>query len=113
MGDINALTRHDYTDEYFKAMILEKRENFQWKKLRFDLAKLITNEWDYQDAFKLINPKLKDKQVATCRFGTRVDYIYVHPRVNDQWTLTKCQIIDTKRATDHHAVLAEFVQKSK
>ncbi len=27
-------------------------------------------------AFKRINPQWKDKQVATCRFARRIDYIY-------------------------------------
>ncbi len=33
-------------------------------------------------------------------------------RVNDQWTLTNCQVIDTKGATDHNGILAEFELKS-
>jgi endonuclease/exonuclease/phosphatase family metal-dependent hydrolase len=108
MGDMNALTREDYSDDYYRKKIVDVRENSGWEKPRFDLKKLITNEWGYQDAFKLINPQLKDEEVATCDYGTRIDYIYLHPHVNDQWTLTKCQIIDTKGATDHHAVFAEF-----
>jgi endonuclease/exonuclease/phosphatase family metal-dependent hydrolase len=113
MGDMNALTREDYSDDYYQNIVAGKREESGWEKPRFDLTKLITDEWGYQDALKLINPQLKDEQVVTCDYGTRIDYIYIHPRVNDQWTLTKCQIIDTKGATDHNAVLAEFVKKSK
>jgi len=113
MGDMNSLTRDDYSDNYYRHTVFGKREKSGWEKPRFDLTKLITDEWDYQDAFKLINPQVKDEQIATCDYGTRIDYIYVHPRLNDQWTLTKCQIIDTKGATDHNAVLAEFTQKSK
>jgi endonuclease/exonuclease/phosphatase family metal-dependent hydrolase len=113
LGDMNALTREDYSDDYYQKKVVDIRENSGWEKPRFDLTKLITNDWGYQDAFKLINPQLKDEQVATSRFETRVDYIYVHPRVNHQWTLTKCQLIDTKGATDHHAVFAEFTLKSK
>jgi hypothetical protein len=113
MGDMNALTRDDYSDEYFNEIVLGKREKSKWEKPYFDLTKLITHEWNYQDAFKQINPKLKDEQVETCSYGTRIYYIYVNPRVNDQWTLTKCSIIDTKGATDHNAVFAEFKQISK
>jgi endonuclease/exonuclease/phosphatase family metal-dependent hydrolase len=113
MGDMNALTREDYTDDYYRHMVVENREKSYWEKPRFDLTQLITHEWNYQDAFKQINPTLKDKQVVTCRFGTRIDYIYIHPRVNDHWILTECSIIDTKGATDHNAVFAEFKQISK
>ncbi len=54
---------------------------------------------------------MKDEQVVTCDYGTRIDYIYVQPRIYDQWKLTKCEIIDTKGATDHNAILAEFEVK--
>jgi len=113
MGDMNALTREDYTDTYYEHTVVRKREKSDWEKPRFDLTNLITNEWGYQDALKLFNPQLKNEQVVTCDYGTRIDYIYVHPRVNDQWSLNKCQIIDTKRATDHNIVFAEFIEKTK
>jgi exonuclease III len=108
MGDMNALTREDYSDHYYRDIVVGKREISGWEKPRFDLTKLITDEWGYQDAFQLINPELKDEQGITCRHGARIDYIYVHPRVNDQWRLSKCEIIDTKGVTDHNAILAEF-----
>ncbi|CAF3425434.1 unnamed protein product [Rotaria sp. Silwood2] len=113
MGDMNALTRDDYSDNYYREQVVGIRENFQWEKPRFDLTKLITGEWNYQDVFKLNNPQVKDEQIATCRYGTRIDYIYVHPRDNDQWFLNECSIIDTKGETDHNAVFAEFKLKSK
>jgi exonuclease III len=113
MGDMNALTRDDYSDNYYREQVAGRRESFQREKPRFDLTKLITDEWNYQDVFKLKNPQVKDEQIATCRYGTRVDYIYVYPRDNDQWFLSKCSIIDTKAETDHNAVFAEFKLKSK
>jgi exonuclease III len=113
MGDMNALTREDYSDHYYRDVIVGKREKNQWEKPRFDLTKLITDEWGYQDAFKLINPELKDEQGITCRYGTRIDYIYVHSRVKDQWRISKCEIINTKGATDHNIIFAEFELISK
>ena len=110
MGDMNALTRDDYSDDYYRDVVAGKREKDGWEKPYFDLTKLITDEWKYQDAFKVINPQLQDDQVTTCRFGTRIDYIYIHPRVNDRWRLTKCEIIDTKGATDHNAIFTEFTE---
>jgi endonuclease/exonuclease/phosphatase family metal-dependent hydrolase len=113
MGDMNALTREDYSDHYYQKNVLETRQASYWEKPRFDLTKLITDEWGYQDAFRSLNPQLKDEQVTTCRFGTRIDYIYVHPRVYDRWKLSKCEIIDTQEATDHNIVFAELELKSK
>lgn len=111
-GDMNALTRQDYSDRYLRENILFKREKSSWERPRFDLTRLITEEWGYEDAFTKINPTLKDEQVVTCDYGTRIDYIYLHPRLNEQWTLSQCQIIDTKGATDHNAIFAEFQIKT-
>ncbi|CAF4772558.1 unnamed protein product, partial [Rotaria sp. Silwood2] len=63
MGDINALTREDYSDDYYQDNIIEIRQKSQWEKPRFDLTNLIRHEWNYEDAFKLINPTLKNKQI--------------------------------------------------
>ncbi|CAF1339177.1 unnamed protein product [Rotaria sordida] len=94
MGDMNALTREDYSDDYYK-------------KPRFDLTQLITHEWNYQDAFKKINPTLKNEQVATCPYGTRIDYIYIHPRINDHWNLNKYQ--NKQDISSFQNVLLDFV----
>ena len=107
-GDMNALTREDYSDQYYRDEIIRKREKSSWERPRFDLTRLITEEWGYEDILTKFNPQLKDEQIVTCDYGTRIDYIYVHPRLNEQWKLIKCQIIDTKGATDHNAVFAEF-----
>jgi exonuclease III len=111
MGDMNALTRDDYSENYFRNIVRQKRIKSRWEKPYYDLVKLLTRECKYEDAFKLINPELKDEEVATCRFGTRVDYIYVHPRVNNQWIIKDCSIIHTQPVTDHNAILAVFEQK--
>ncbi|UJR14438.1 hypothetical protein I4U23_001435 [Adineta vaga] len=113
IGDMNALTREDYSDTYYRDIVVGKRQTAGWEKPRFDLTHLITHQWNYQDAFRTMNSTLKDEQVATCPYGTRIDYIYTHPRMNDYWKLNECSIIDTKGETDHHAVFAEFKQITK
>ncbi|CAF0849712.1 unnamed protein product [Adineta steineri] len=110
IGDMNALTREDYSDNYYQDIVVAKRKKSNWETPHFDLTQLITHEWNYQDAFKTINPTFKDEQIATCAYGTRIDYIYIHPRINNHWNLTSCSIIDTKGATDHNVVFAEFKQ---
>ena len=111
MGDMNALTREDYSDQYYQKKVVETRETFRWEKPRFDLTKLITEEWGYRDAFRSFNSQLKDKEVSTCRYGTRIDYIYIHPRISNRCKLTRCEILDTKAATDHSIVFAELEMK--
>jgi endonuclease/exonuclease/phosphatase family metal-dependent hydrolase len=113
MGDMNALTRSDYSDDYYRKNLVELRKKSYWEKPCFDLTELITNQWNFQDAFKQINPNAKDEQVVTCRFKTRIDYIYLRPRPDDLWILKECSIINTENATDHNAVFAVFEQKNK
>ncbi|CAF0992001.1 unnamed protein product [Rotaria magnacalcarata] len=111
MGDMNALTREDYSDDYYQHRVVDVRKQAAWESPRFELTNLIKNEWNYIDAFRLINPTLKNEKVTTCYYGTRIDYIYFRPKINDLWMLSKCWIIDTKGATDHNAVVAEFKEK--
>jgi endonuclease/exonuclease/phosphatase family metal-dependent hydrolase len=108
IGDMNSLSSDDYSDRYYRATVAGIRERSGWEKPRFELTDLIQKQWNYQDAFKLINPQAKDNQVVTCAYGTRIDYIYLRPRQNNQWRLTNCSIINTQPATDHNAVFAEF-----
>ncbi|CAF3455014.1 unnamed protein product, partial [Rotaria sp. Silwood2] len=100
IGDMNSLTREDYSDNYYQNKIVKVRQNSHWEEPRFDLTNLIKHEWNYQDAFSLMNPSLKNEQVSTCNYATRIDYIYLRPRKDDQWILTDCSIIDTTGATD-------------
>ena len=111
LGDFNALTRDDYSDKYYQNIVEGKRRQSGWELPRFDLTNLLTNEWKYEDVFRIANPELKDEDVVTCEYGTRIDYIYIQRKVLQKWNLTKCEIIDTKGATDHNAVLAEFQLK--
>ena len=111
MGDMNALTKDDYSEEYYQKKVVDVREKSLWEKPRFDLTDLITRQWGYQDAFRLANSELKDEDVVTCAYGTRIDYIYLRPRENDLWKLTKCSIVDSRKATDHNIVYAEFTRE--
>ena len=61
MGDMNALTRDDYSDLYYRDAVVGVRENHRWEKPRFELTSLITHQWNYQDAFKLKNPEIKNE----------------------------------------------------
>lgn len=113
VGDMNALTRGDYSDKYFNEIVVGKREKSGWEKPRFELTHLLTNIWGFQDALRHANPNVNDEQIATCPYGTRIDYILLHPLSDDDWLLKECFIVDTRQVTDHHAVLATFEHKSK
>ena len=108
IGDMNALTENDYSDAYFLNVVAGKRKKSFWEYPRFELIKLLTNTWGFQDAFRHANPELKDESVATCPYGTRIDYIFFRPLLRDEWLLKECFIVNTRRSTDHQAVVATF-----
>jgi exonuclease III len=111
--DMNALTQNDYSDKYLHEIVAAKRELSGWEQPRFELTKLLTATWGFQDAFRQMNPESKDTHVATCPYGTRIDYIFHRPLPHDQWILTECFIVNTHRSTDHNAIVATFESKSK
>lgn len=113
MGDMNAVTREDYSDRYYQDVVYQKRQQARWELPRFNLTRMITDSYGYRDAFREANPQLKDEQVATCPYGTRIDYIFYRPIEHDHWSVRQCVLLDTLRFTDHRAVLAEFEASSK
>ena len=112
MGDMNALTREDYSEEYYQTKIVDVRQRSSWESARFDLAEVLTKEWRFRDAFREMHRDLRDERISTCRFGSRIDYIYLRRRRegedDDRWVLTECDILATNGATDHNAVVARF-----
>lgn len=112
VGDMNALTKDDYSDEYFYEKVIQPRERARWETPKFELTEQLVDTWRYEDALKRMNPALKDENIATCSYGTRIDYIYLRSLPNDDWILAECFIVDTQNATDHYAVLATFKQQS-
>ncbi len=46
------------------------------------------------------HPTLNDEHVATCRYRTRIDYIFHRPFVNDEWIVNECFIVNTQQATE-------------
>ncbi|UJR09654.1 hypothetical protein I4U23_013888 [Adineta vaga] len=108
IGDLNALTREDYSNEYLYETIIKKRELSGWEQPRFELIQSLTQTYGFQDSFRQINPQFRDRKVVTCPYGTRIDYILHRPLFNDQWKLVECFIVDTRRSTDHNAVIATF-----
>lgn len=112
MGDMNALTREDYSDDFYQTKIVDVRQRSSWEPARFDLTDLLTKDWMFRDAFREMHRDLRDDQVSTCRFASRIDYIYLRQRREDEdddrWVLTECDILPANEATDHNAIVAQF-----
>ena len=107
-GDFNALTIDDYTQDELKE-IARIREQNSWEAPKSELTKKITNEYGFVDTRSCVKSCLP---IKTCRFGTRIDYIFASPQLLDKFDVIEV-IHDTDTASDHQMVVAKFVPKQK
>jgi endonuclease/exonuclease/phosphatase family metal-dependent hydrolase len=95
LGDFNSLRRSDYTDEEL-AVIEKSRKESNWEAPTFELIDEI--EKKYQDALSLSNGVQ-----STCRFLTRVDYIFTFGLAQNS-----SFVIDSLKTSDHQIVALDF-----
>jgi endonuclease/exonuclease/phosphatase family metal-dependent hydrolase len=104
LGDFNALTLDDYTTE-FASKITEVRLRGKWEKPMENVTNYI-KRIGFQDLYRTVNVFAKDR--GTCRFGTRIDYVYGRGELQNGWELSECTIKSSENTTDHEIVLATF-----
>lgn len=73
-----------------------------------DVTTKMTKEFGFIDCWVRAG---SPKPIKTCRFDTRIDYIYATPALFRKTDLVDFQIVDD-RASDHNMVLATFRLKS-
>ena len=64
------------------------------------------------DCWGLVNGNKRIGPVKTCRFDTRIDYVYVNEQCLKYWSLKKLETVDDN-ASDHNMVIAIFKEKIK
>jgi endonuclease/exonuclease/phosphatase family metal-dependent hydrolase len=106
LGDFNALCLEDYTPSYLKN-INQERKYGSWERAYGDVYNWMKNH-GYVDLYRQTDKESKDDQISTCRFGTRIDYIWMKGDLKNGWRFSKCEIISSKKATDHNMVVATF-----
>ena len=111
MGDFNALTFEDYSDQYFNMHIREVRQRNSWES-PFNLITQKMKENGYIDCWREMNPKAINDQVVTCVYKTRIDYIWRRGVLQKGWTIGECRIFPTDEATDHNGVLLTLSKTS-
>jgi endonuclease/exonuclease/phosphatase family metal-dependent hydrolase len=111
MGDFNAICTDgtDYTESYFKTQISDVRAKNNKESPKGDVYKWML-EHGFEDIFRTVNKQDKDAAISTCRFSTRIDYIWSRGVLSDGWTLSSCSIVSCGKATDHNMVLCEFTK---
>jgi len=111
MGDFNALTFDDYSDDYFNIYIRDIRQRNSWES-PFNLVTNKMKENGYHDCWREMNKDAIDHQVITCVYRTRIDYIWRRGELKNGWKMNECRIFSTEDATDHHGVLITFTKTS-
>jgi len=111
MGDFNALTFDDYSDDYFNTHIRDVRRQYSWETP----CNLLTTKMKkngYYDCWREMNKEATNDRVVTCVYGTRIDYIWKRGELKNGWKINDCRIFSTEDATDHNGVLITFGKTS-
>jgi endonuclease/exonuclease/phosphatase family metal-dependent hydrolase len=111
VGDFNALTFDDYSDDYFNIHIHNVRERNSWEG-PFNLLTNKMKENGYYDCWREMNKDAINDQVVTCVYKTRIDYIWRKGELKNGWKMNECRIFSTENATDHNGVLINFTKSS-
>ena len=106
MGDFNSLTRDDYVQKKWND-IIKVRKYAKWEYPVSELTTIITNNWELTDIRKIASNILGP--LGTCRFDSRIDYIYVNKMFIRLWENYKIiHTVTMPIATDHNLVSGMF-----
>jgi exonuclease III len=108
MGDFNAIDENDYTDEYLEVNIRRRRRRVGLEEPTSECINLM-KEQGFIDIWRRVNPELKN--VSSCRYGTRIDFIWMRGELKTGWRVKSCEIVPAKDATDHELVVCVFEKK--
>lgn len=128
-GDFNALTKEDYDTDRWNH-IATVRETNSWESPRTELTNKVSlcqvpllllplpigafpfeqvKSRGFRDCWSLFG---QPDPIKTCRFDTRIDYIFASDAVLAEHPLFGVKHIDDD-ASDHNMVIAEFINRKK
>ena len=64
------------------------------------------------DCWELVDEDNKIGPVKTCRFDTRIDYIFANNKWLKTWSIKQLETVDDD-ASDHNMVIATFREKEE
>ena len=111
MGDFNALTFNDYSDDYFNIHIHDVRQRNQWEG-PFNLVTEKMKANGYTDCWREMNKEAINDQAVTCVYKTRIDYIWRRGELKNGWKINECRIFSSEDTTDHNGVLMTFMKEN-
>ncbi len=104
-GDFNALTREEYSEEAWDKITRIRAQN-SWELPRTDVTTRMKSI-GFKDTWELAG---RPPPIKTCRFDTRIDYIYANDKFLELFTVEKVIVVDDD-ASDHNMVIATFKKK--
>eukprot|EP01124_Arcella_intermedia_P006860 TRINITY_DN14147_c0_g1_i2.p2 TRINITY_DN14147_c0_g1~~TRINITY_DN14147_c0_g1_i2.p2 ORF type:complete len:130 (+),score=30.86 TRINITY_DN14147_c0_g1_i2:440-829(+) len=108
LGDLNALSRKDYSDAYWEQINATRKENCWEYPAKHQVIDWIVQN-GYQDFVQHVHP-VQDQNIQTCQFGTRVDHIFISKTLSSQinWNTSSCQILSDFKESDHYPIIAKL-----
>jgi len=102
LGDFNALTREDYSPRAW-VQIAQVRERNRWEAPHTQVTAQMKS-LGFTDCWEVAG---RETPVSTCRFDTRIDYLWADPALLSRWSVSRCRAIPSD-ASDHRMVLLEL-----
>jgi endonuclease/exonuclease/phosphatase family metal-dependent hydrolase len=99
MGDFNALRVKDYSNEKWKNIEKVRKEK-NWELPQTELIQNV--EKDFLDVWSTCEKEI----LPTCRFDTRIDYIFVSKKNN--FEIEEFKRIFNDEISDHHPLFMKF-----
>lgn len=101
VGDFNALTRADYSPRQWSTIAAVREKN------RWEPPRTVVSEWMQRAGFVDCWARAgRTRPIATCRFDTRIDYLWASPAWAAAWAVTACRAVPAD-ASDHRMVVAD------
>ena len=106
MGDFNALTRTDYDESEWRE-VAAVRARSDWEAPVSELTGAITGDGGLQFVDARVAAREAPGPRSTCRFNTRIDYVFLGPGTASRWRVAACEHVEAiPAASDHNLVVA-------
>lgn len=107
LGDFNSLTQKDYNKKEWQD-ISDIRKINMWEKPVSDITNMMTQKYNYYDTRNIAIQKTGD--LYTCRFHTRIDYIYCNHLLHNKFHIKKCEHINAiPDISDHNLIVTSII----
>jgi endonuclease/exonuclease/phosphatase family metal-dependent hydrolase len=110
LGDFNSLTRSDYSAQMWDAIASVRSDN-AWEAPVAEVTAMLKGPLPegrkglaFMDAWQ--SAASRKGPLSTCRFDTRIDYIYLGTAIAQNWTITEFEhVVAIPAVSDHNLVV--------